>query len=106
MRDPGKNAEALARRGVLPGKAAAWAAERISAEDLHRLRTLADDAASRAGAILNAALAVLAEHGDDAANMCDMAAPAGVGKAAIGTARLGETGRRWVAIRRACQRGP
>jgi hypothetical protein len=51
------------------------------------LRTLADDAASRAGAILNAALAVLAEHGYDAANMNDIAARAGVGKAAIGTAQ-------------------
>ncbi|OIN82662.1 TetR/AcrR family transcriptional regulator [Mycobacterium malmoense] len=38
---------------------------------------------SRDPAILNAALAVLAEHGYDATNMNDIAARAGVGKAAI-----------------------
>jgi AcrR family transcriptional regulator len=38
---------------------------------------------SRDPAILNAALAILAEHGYDATNMNDIAARAGVGKAAI-----------------------
>ena len=52
---------------------------------------------SRDAAILNAAVAVLAEYGYDAANMTGIATGR-VGKAALGTAQLGEAGKRCVAI--------
>ncbi|BBZ42074.1 TetR/AcrR family transcriptional regulator [Mycobacterium conspicuum] len=48
-----------------------------------RQRTVGRLDRSRDPAILNAALAALTEHGYDAANMDDIAARAGVGKAAI-----------------------
>jgi AcrR family transcriptional regulator len=55
------------------------------AESKPRLRQRTDGRLdrSRDPAILNAALAALAEHGYEATNMNDVAARAGVGKAAI-----------------------